>query len=81
MSTLNPIQPSSIPPASSLNEQQQWRNRKTKRPVLVWMYVRLARAEEREAAAQFGEAYKRYAKRVPGFIPHLKRQTKHPGEV
>jgi protein-S-isoprenylcysteine O-methyltransferase Ste14 len=50
-------------------------------PVLVWMYVRLARAEEREAAAQFGEAYIRYAKRVPGFIPHLKRRTQHPGEV
>ena len=40
-------------------------------PVLVWMYVRLARREEREARAEFGAAYARYAERVPGFIPRL----------
>lgn len=40
-------------------------------PVLVWMYVRLARTEEREAIATFGDAYREYAKRVPGFIPRL----------
>ena len=38
-------------------------------PVLVWMYVRLARQEEREALAQFGEAYAEYARRVPAFVP------------
>jgi protein-S-isoprenylcysteine O-methyltransferase Ste14 len=38
-------------------------------PILVAMYVRLAHREEREARAQFGEAYERYARRVPGFIP------------
>ena len=38
-------------------------------PVLVWMYVRLARAEERDALAGFGDAYRRYAARVPAFIP------------
>ena len=38
-------------------------------PVLVWMYVRLAKAEEREAIAMFGEAYRAYAARVPAFIP------------
>jgi protein-S-isoprenylcysteine O-methyltransferase Ste14 len=42
-------------------------------PILVWMYVRLARQEEREALAAFGEAYARYAERVPGFIPRLHR--------
>jgi protein-S-isoprenylcysteine O-methyltransferase Ste14 len=42
-------------------------------PVLVWMYVRLARHEEREALATFGEAYANYAARVPAFIPHLSR--------
>ena len=42
-------------------------------PVLVWMYVRLARQEEREALAAFGEDYARYAERVPGFIPRLHR--------
>jgi methanethiol S-methyltransferase len=40
-------------------------------PVLVWMYVRLARSEEREAEAQFGETYGAYARRVPAFFPRL----------
>ncbi len=40
-------------------------------PVLVWMYVRLARAEEREAIVTFGEAYRQYAAKVPGFIPRI----------
>lgn len=38
-------------------------------PVLVWMYVRLARTEEREALSTFGDTYRRYAALVPGFIP------------
>lgn len=38
-------------------------------PVLVWMYARLAKREEQEAAAQFGEAYARYVEQVPAFIP------------
>jgi len=42
-------------------------------PVLVWMYVRLAREEEREAIAEFGDVYRGYAARVPGFIPGLSR--------
>jgi len=42
-------------------------------PVLVWMYVRLARQEEREALAAFGDHYARYAERVPGFLPRLHR--------
>jgi protein-S-isoprenylcysteine O-methyltransferase Ste14 len=46
-------------------------------PVLVWMYVRLARGEEREAAAGFGDAYARYAMRVPAFIPRLRRYSTH----
>ena len=40
-------------------------------PVLVVMYVRLARTEEREALAQFGAEYERYVREVPGFIPRL----------
>jgi protein-S-isoprenylcysteine O-methyltransferase Ste14 len=47
-------------------------------PILVWMYVRLARQEEREALAAFGEAYARYAERVPGFIPRLHRLAEGP---
>lgn len=42
-------------------------------PVLVWMYVRLARSEEREVTAEFGEAYRHYADRVPAFVPRLSR--------
>ena len=38
-------------------------------PVLVWMYVRLARSEEREAIAEFGDLYRSYAARVPAFTP------------
>lgn len=42
-------------------------------PVLVWMYVRLAHTEEREALAMFGDSYRRYAARVPGFFPRSLR--------
>ena len=42
-------------------------------PVLVFMYVRLARAEERETRREFGEIYDRYAARVPAFFPHWNR--------
>jgi len=41
-------------------------------PVLVWMYVRLARTEEREALATFGTEYKTYMANVPAFLPHLR---------
>ncbi len=38
-------------------------------PLLVLMYLRLARREESEALTAFGEAYARYAMRTSGFIP------------
>ena len=38
-------------------------------PVLVAMYVRLAKHEEREVRAELGETYDRYAARVPAFLP------------
>ena len=44
-------------------------------PVLVWMYVRLARQEEREAIAQFGPLYMEYAHRVPAFLPLLRSKA------
>jgi protein-S-isoprenylcysteine O-methyltransferase Ste14 len=47
-------------------------------PVLVWMYVRLARAEEREVVREFGDEYARYAGRTPAFIPHLRRPAPKP---
>lgn len=40
-------------------------------PILVVMYWRLAKAEEGEAIAAFGDAYRDYMRRVPGFIPRL----------
>ena len=40
-------------------------------PVLVWMYVRLARSEEREAKLKFAEIWAAYAKQTPAFIPRL----------
>lgn len=38
-------------------------------PVLVVMYGYLARREERDMEAQFGEAYRQYAAKTPRFIP------------
>ena len=42
-------------------------------PVLVFMYARLARHEEREVSSAFGKAYADYAARVPAFVPRLSR--------
>ncbi|MHB9100154.1 MAG: methyltransferase family protein [Sulfuricella sp.] len=39
-------------------------------PVLTWMYVHLARREEREVADELGSAYARYAEATPAFFPH-----------
>jgi protein-S-isoprenylcysteine O-methyltransferase Ste14 len=54
-------------------------------PVLVVMYVKLARSEEREAIAEFGDAYRRYMAEVPAFLPRLDRlfdrSTGRPGET
>ncbi len=38
-------------------------------PVLLFMYARLARREESDSLAEFGEAYRRYMARTPAFIP------------
>ena len=40
-------------------------------PVLVYMYLRLARSEEKEVRAKFGETYARYAERTPAFFPRI----------
>lgn len=40
-------------------------------PILVTMYARLAKREEKEAIAQFDDAYRQYMQQVPAFIPHL----------
>lgn len=38
-------------------------------PILVAVYVRLARREEHDAAASFGEEWAAYARRTPAFFP------------
>lgn len=43
-------------------------------PILVFMYVRLARAEERWALDEFGDEYRRYMARTSAFFPHLGQQ-------
>jgi protein-S-isoprenylcysteine O-methyltransferase Ste14 len=41
-------------------------------PVLVTMYMRLARREEREVRGEFGEEYAAYAAETPAFFPRLR---------
>ncbi|SOY70933.1 methyltransferase family protein [Cupriavidus taiwanensis] len=44
-------------------------------PVLTWMYVRLARAEEWDVLEAFGQPYEAYRKRTPGFLPRIRIST------
>lgn len=43
-------------------------------PILVGVYARLARREERDVRAQFGVVWDTYAGRTPAFIPRLRRR-------
>ncbi|MBI1906714.1 MAG: isoprenylcysteine carboxylmethyltransferase family protein [Rhodocyclales bacterium] len=47
-------------------------------PVLLIVYVRLARREERESAARFGADWDRYAQVTPAFFPHWRTIAKTP---
>ncbi|MEH0844814.1 isoprenylcysteine carboxylmethyltransferase family protein [Micromonospora sp. CPCC 205711] len=47
-------------------------------PILLAVYLRLARAEERDVAARFGDAWLAYARRVPAFVPRLSRTPATP---
>ncbi len=40
-------------------------------PILVFVYVRLAKREEKVAQEEFGEEYRRYAAKTPAFIPRV----------
>ena len=40
-------------------------------PILILLYVRLAIREERDALAQFGEAYRRYQVETPALFPRI----------
>jgi protein-S-isoprenylcysteine O-methyltransferase Ste14 len=44
-------------------------------PILVTMYIRLAHQEERDALAEFGDEYARYAAATPAFLPWGRRST------
>lgn len=41
-------------------------------PILVIMYIRLAKKEEKDAEKEFGEMWDMYAHQTPAFIPRLK---------
>jgi len=41
-------------------------------PILVFMYAKLAGAEEKEMIRKFGDKYKNYSKTTSAFIPHFK---------
>ncbi len=43
-------------------------------PILLGSYYRLAKREERELEAQFGDLYRRYRERVPAFVPRPARE-------
>lgn len=43
-------------------------------PVLVFVYIRLAKQEEQVVRKEFGEAYGEYAGRVPAFLPRIRRR-------
>lgn len=44
-------------------------------PILLVMYTRLAKKEEKDMIEQFGEDYISYMKKVPRFIPKLKHKA------
>ena len=46
-------------------------------PILVFMYVRLARREEQEGRAEFGAAYRSYWERTPAFLPRICAAPRH----
>jgi methanethiol S-methyltransferase len=50
-------------------------------PVLVTMYALLARREEADSEAAFGDTWRGYAARTPRFIPRLLRATPTHGEA
>ena len=45
-------------------------------PVLIFVYYRLSKREEREMITLFGDEYRRYAEKTPMFIPKLVDRAK-----
>lgn len=50
-------------------------------PLLLWVYARLARAEERDVEARFGDHWREYAAGTPRFIPRCSRFAKQGSDV
>jgi protein-S-isoprenylcysteine O-methyltransferase Ste14 len=48
-------------------------------PVLLVLYARLARSEERDSVLEFGAAYEEYRRQVPAFIPTSGKHEFQPG--
>ena len=48
-------------------------------PVIVILYYRLSKTEEKEAEERFGEEYLKYKRRVPAFLPRIRRPKKTVG--
>lgn len=44
-------------------------------PVLVYVYYRLAKTEDREVEEQFGEEFREYKQTVPMFLPRLRKKS------
>ena len=42
-------------------------------PVVIIVYYKLAKTEDKEAEEEFGEEYLEYKRRVPGWIPRIRR--------
>ncbi len=49
-------------------------------PILVWMYVRLAIAEEHDAQREFGATWEHYAAVTPRWFPHWGRPNTAAGQ-
>lgn len=45
-------------------------------PILIYVYVRLARHEEKVSLEEFGDRYKQYMKSTPAFIPKWKQSER-----
>lgn len=50
-------------------------------PILVWVYVRLAKREEKEALQFLGETYARYASQTPRFLPRFRKSMSEDGST
>lgn len=48
-------------------------------PFVIWMYVRLAKREERDVLKEYPEEYRAYMERTPMFFPRVPGTRRHEG--